>query len=203
MLQIGKKATGDPWRDHYITPKNILNCVETFSALLNCKGFYDPCPQNPTFDGLQQTWKPVSTGHKVVYVNPPFSEYSTWLSEGISQYKKALFYKEDMNLIYVCNTTCEVGWYRKALTSANIELRTNYRIKFIHPITKEPAKNPRCSNTFFYFGNNKLEFIKAFQTQGFFLDLDTWKSQNQTLCPNFMEYLNENNNSRITRNNKP
>ena len=181
MLQQGKKATGESWRDNYITPQHIFDCVNAYSDSIRETGFFDPCPENPIFNGLERSWQSDFTNHKVVYINPPFSEYSSWLDKGIREYKISKELNQKLSLIYVCNTACEVKWYRRALANASVELRTNYRVKFIHPKTKILTSSPRSSNTFFYFGENKFEFVKAFKDQGYFLDLDTWRIQKNSL----------------------
>lgn len=179
MLQIGVSATKESWRDNYITPLEIIDSINRFADAINSPGFFDPCPQNPQEDGLLLNWS--NKSQNLVYINPPFSKYASWLHKGLEYINK-------VDMIFVCNTACETKWYRKALSYANVELRTNFRIKFIDPRTKEPAENPRCSNTFFYFGKNKMEFIKKFSKYGVGLDLDLWRVNISQIFPNFMEF---------------
>ncbi len=43
---------------------------------------FDPCPANPTFDGLKVEWG------KSNYVNPPYSDVERWLEKAVIEYKK-------------------------------------------------------------------------------------------------------------------
>lgn len=45
-------------------------------------GYYDPCPTNPDFDGLEIEWK----DHN--FVNPPYSQISKWLEKAFVERKK-------------------------------------------------------------------------------------------------------------------
>lgn len=187
MLQIGFKSTGERWRDNYITPPDIVETVKLFCRSVGETDYFDPCPINPKEDGLKTNW--VSSS-KVIYVNPPFSDYSTWLNRGIfhKEFINTIEETPDINLIYICNTSCETQWYRNALSHANVELRTNFRVKFIDPQTNKPATSPPRSNTFFYFGKHKLEFIKCFSKYGIGLDLDLWRANISQIFPDFKEF---------------
>ena len=58
--------------DHWATPKDI------YDKYMNA-GFFDPCPLNATFDGLDPNfdWK------KKTYVNPPYSDIRSWLGKAL------------------------------------------------------------------------------------------------------------------------
>jgi len=43
---------------------------------------FDPCPANPTFDGLEVEWGQNN------YVNPPFNDLRRWLTKAVTEYKK-------------------------------------------------------------------------------------------------------------------
>ena len=51
-----------PIHDDWETPKEILESIRREFG-----EFFDPCPINPSFDGLKIEWKGVN------YVNPPYS----------------------------------------------------------------------------------------------------------------------------------
>lgn len=64
-------------RDNWKTPKKFyeeLNKEFQFD--------FDPCPPNPTFDGLNIDWK------KCNFVNPPYSEIKKWAKKGYEEYLK-------------------------------------------------------------------------------------------------------------------
>lgn len=55
---------------------NFLNSIFHFD--------FDPCPVNPTFDGLSDEVK----WGKINFVNPPFSEISKWVKKALSEKEK-------------------------------------------------------------------------------------------------------------------
>ena len=65
------------------------------------KGWYDPCPVNPTFNGLENEWKEKN------FVNPPYSEIEKWVDKAIEQAKKG---KESTLLIPARTDT---KWFMK------------------------------------------------------------------------------------------
>lgn len=44
--------------------------------------YFDPCPSNPTFDGLAIQW------HEFNFVNPPYDDKVEWILKAIEQQKK-------------------------------------------------------------------------------------------------------------------
>lgn len=71
MDKVLFSKNSDNWR----TPKIIY---EYYMKL----GFYDPCPYESEFDGLQIEWKEKN------FVNPPYSQISKWVDKSIEQNKK-------------------------------------------------------------------------------------------------------------------
>ncbi len=69
LADSGAKASKENWRDNYQTPQYILDCVDKLYG----GEWFDPCPANPDFDGLDMFWD-----YKKVYVNPPFSKHKEW-----------------------------------------------------------------------------------------------------------------------------
>ena len=45
--------------------------------------FFDPCPENPTFDGLTADW----SRDLLNYVNPPYSNLRTWTAKCVQEFK--------------------------------------------------------------------------------------------------------------------
>lgn len=50
--------------------------------LLGVRGFFDPCPCKPVFNGLKVPWGNIN------YVNPPFSQAITWIKKAIYERQK-------------------------------------------------------------------------------------------------------------------
>ena len=48
--------------DNWATPKDLLEKIRSEFG-----DYFDPCPLNATFDGLNIDWKPIN------YINPPYS----------------------------------------------------------------------------------------------------------------------------------
>lgn len=68
--------------DHGGTPEWLLNQIkEEFNII------FDPCPNNPTFDGLSLDWSKLN---QTIYVNPPYSRgnISKWVKKCYDEYLK-------------------------------------------------------------------------------------------------------------------
>lgn len=61
--------------DNWATPSKLYEKFIKF-------GFYDPCPINPTIDGLTSEWKEKN------FVNPPYSKLKEWIKKSIVENKK-------------------------------------------------------------------------------------------------------------------
>lgn len=60
--------------DYWRTPPSIWSIISREYGTV-----FDPCPANPTFDGLTIPW------HAVNYVNPPYSAIETWLRKALHE----------------------------------------------------------------------------------------------------------------------
>lgn len=81
--------------DDVATPK------EFYEALNELYRFdFDPCPQNPEFDGLEVPWGQMN------FVNPPFSKISKWVRKGVEELRLG---KKSVFLISV-RTTSKYWW---------------------------------------------------------------------------------------------
>lgn len=60
-------------KNDYETPQKIKKRFE---------GFFDPCPKDADFNGLQVPW------HLNNYVNPPFDEKEKWILKAIAEMRK-------------------------------------------------------------------------------------------------------------------
>ena len=84
-------------KDDYNTPKWLMDVFD---------GWFDPCPNNPNFDGLIMDWKEKN------YVNPPYSNPLPWVEKAIEENKKG---KRVVMLLRVDTST---KWFAK-LVEAN------------------------------------------------------------------------------------
>ena len=84
------------------TPDDVLDHVhQTYGE------FYDPCPPNPTRDGLITDWKQMN------YVNPPFAEVEDWLAKTLEQHAKG---RSTVLLLHA--RTC-AGWFHHYVLKAH------------------------------------------------------------------------------------
>lgn len=97
--------------DIHITPDNVF--IEIWNQWgIYKEDFFDPCPLNPKFDGLNIDWKPLN------YVNPPYSNLKDWVD-------KAYFEtKQGRKTIMLLPSKTEQGFF-------HFLLEKNYEIKWI------------------------------------------------------------------------
>ena len=65
-------------RDQFArTPKVLLDAI---CHMVNENALFDPCPVNPTFDGLDVHWQSAN------YCNPPFQHATTWARKAVKEH---------------------------------------------------------------------------------------------------------------------
>ena len=82
------------------------------------KNHFDPCPPNPTFNGLKIGWK------NPAYVNPPYSNPLPWIKKAIEESKKGV------NVIMLLRVDPSTNWYRLLIEEDVYIAFFNRRIKF-------------------------------------------------------------------------
>lgn len=67
--------------EHGGTPEEIYNYLKHNGYEISD---FDPCPNNPEFDGLEIEWP-----HETIYVNPPYSrgQLSKWVKKCYDEYR--------------------------------------------------------------------------------------------------------------------
>jgi len=67
--------------EHGGTPKEIYDYLKKNGYEISD---FDPCPNNPTFDGLEIEWP-----NETIYVNPPYSrgQLSKWVKKCYDEYR--------------------------------------------------------------------------------------------------------------------
>lgn len=106
--------------DNWQTPKYFLEGIRRSYG-----EYFDPCPPNPTFDGLAIDW-PLD---KPVFVNPPYGDIKTWAKKCAEQSNRGVFV-----LLLIPARTCTAYFHDYILPYADIEFIRG-RIKFEHPLT--------------------------------------------------------------------
>ena len=88
--------------DLWKTPKFIYDCFIK-------KGYFDPCPENPKFDGLNINW------HLWNFVNPPYSKISQWIDKALDQRKNYC------NSVLLIPARTDTKWFKK-LVENNVDI---------------------------------------------------------------------------------
>lgn len=149
ILVTGDKATGEKWRDNWITPDYIKDLVRA------CFGtdFFDPCPENPTKDALTIPWEPFS------FINGPYSEFKAgkWLDHGLQQPSPQ---------IWLAFSNTETVWWQRLAKSSTAICFVKKRIRFIDPRTYEKSEKPTQASTIFYRGDSPYSFKRHFDDMG-------------------------------------
>lgn len=138
--KMGSQQTGEKWRDFYQTPGYILDAVKNFYG----GEFFDPCPVNPTFDGLSTVWQPNS------FINPPFSDYKSWVTHGL---------KQSTPQLWICNHNHDTAWFRLLLDYSIAMVLLQKRVKFIDPLTGTPSASTaigKCQTIILIDSHNSL-----------------------------------------------
>lgn len=136
--------------DLWYTPPAVWEAVMAFMG----PDYFDPCPSNPTFDGLEIGWK------RDCYINPPYSEKlkRQFIDKAIEQYCGGRF----LWMLNYANSV-DIGDIHKKASAVLLPFK---RFKFIpgHPSLK--VSSPRYNNIMILWGDN-TGFEKSFGHLGF------------------------------------
>lgn len=80
--------------------------------------FFDPCPLNPEFNGLEIEWEEWN------FVNPPYSNPLIWVKKAIEESKKG------KHVILLLKNDCSTKWYRLLQENNAHFFYCNERVKF-------------------------------------------------------------------------
>ncbi len=120
---------GTPKLDKTETPQEIKD---------KFKGYFDPCPKNPKFNGLMIDWK----AHN--FVNPPYSEKDLWI-------KKAIYESLKGNTsVLLLPATPDLGWFHDLI------LPYCDGIEWIRGRLKFKGFDPRTGSMFVTFRGKKF-----------------------------------------------
>ena len=79
---------------YWETPKDFLDKLKAEFGDL-----FDPCPHNPTFDGLTIDWGVVS------YCNPPYNDIANWIKKGYIEFQKG------KTIIFLLPVRTDTRWF--------------------------------------------------------------------------------------------
>jgi hypothetical protein len=82
------------------------------------KNHFDPCPENPQFNGLEIDWSGPA------FVNPPYSKPILWVKKAIEQHQRGV------DVVMLLRVDVSTEWY-KLLIEANAHFAYfNERLRF-------------------------------------------------------------------------
>lgn len=135
-------------KDCWQTPPWLLALMDEFFE----GQWFDPCPVNPTFDGLAVKWP------EKCFINPPFSQYLKWAEHGFVQ---------PLEQIWICHHDSSTQRMQTLFPGAALCLLYN-RVSFINPETGLPKGTDIAkSQTLIYRGNKSSRFADVFNRYGF------------------------------------
>jgi len=92
---------------------------------------FDPCPTDPTFNGLHIAWKERN------FVNPPYSEVARWVQKGFNESLKGKL------VVFLVAARTDTQWFHKYALKYATEIRfIKGRLKFRG--AKDSAPFPSC-----------------------------------------------------------
>ena len=82
------------------------------------RGYFDPCPVNPEFDGLNIEWKLYN------FVNPPYSQIDEWLEKAYMEREKEHY------SVFLLPVRSDTKWFRKLMENGCCIVLIQGRLKF-------------------------------------------------------------------------
>jgi site-specific DNA-methyltransferase (adenine-specific) len=108
--------------DYWLTPPDILADLEKKYG-----DYFDPCPRNPDFDGLEIDWP----RHGWVYVNPPYSNITEWAKKAYHEHLKGC------NVIMLIPARTDTRYFHDYINEKAEIKFIKGRLKYVNPITGE------------------------------------------------------------------
>lgn len=159
------QAEKDTWQ----TPPGILSAFAEHDPIDT-----DPCAGPETRIGREYNWTIEDDGlawpwEGTVFVNPPFSDKTTWLDEVLSRLESG-----EVNRAYVLlpDSTDVQSWFHgQIVPNANYVWFAEGRVKFINPDTGKVAKNPTGGTCIAMFGEEPpVEMLRWFADNGWLVE---------------------------------
>ncbi len=117
---------------HFCSAKDEWNTPKSFYQALDSefKFNFDPCPENPKFDGLAVDWG------SITFCNPPYSKLYDWLKKGFEEFSKG-----KTVVFLIPSRTDTRAWHEFVMKAAEIRFIKG-RLKFGD--AKNSAPFPSC-----------------------------------------------------------
>ena len=113
--------------DNWMTPTNFLDKItEEFGD------YYDPCPPNPTEDGLSIDWPT----NKAVFVNPPYSEIARWCEKCKEQFDRGC------TILLLIPARTDTRYFHDYIVDIADVRFIKGRLKFVHPDGRKDKSAP-------------------------------------------------------------
>ncbi len=105
--------------DIHLTPDRVWDMIREYYGYQQ-EEFFDPCPVNPQFNGLDIDW------YRLNYINPPYSNLPLWVEKAISHSKNSNYSVSIMLL--PCKT--DQQWFHDIIENNFKILWIRRRLKF-------------------------------------------------------------------------
>lgn len=117
-----KKPLFSSVRMDWRTPKAVYQVLDAEF------GFdFDPCPPNPSFDGLEAEWGDVN------FVNPPYgNELPKWIRKGFEEWKKG------KTVVFLIPSRTDTIWWHDYCMKASEIRYIRGRLKFDDHVSSAP-----------------------------------------------------------------
>ena len=94
---------------------------------------FDPCPSDPSFDGLKVDWGQSN------FVNPPYSQTTKWCEKALIESHKGKI------VVMILRLDASTRWFRD-IVLPNAEVRLFFdRIWFVNPSTGKASRSDHAS----------------------------------------------------------
>tara|TARA_R110000751_G_scaffold62159_1_gene128452 strand:+ start:1155 stop:1631 length:477 start_codon:yes stop_codon:yes gene_type:complete len=122
--------------DYWMTPPDLLRKLN-----LRYGGLFDPCPRNPSFNGLEIDW-PLD---KICFVNPPYSNLADWTK------KCQVEWRRGAKIILLMPARTDTKYFHNYVNGCcQIEFIKG-RLKFVNPISGEAGKSAPFPSILCYY----------------------------------------------------
>lgn len=110
---------------------------------------FDPCPEDPDFDGLNISWK------SPAFCNPPYSEPHKWVHKAVEEQAKGV------DVILLLKVDPSTKWYRMLVEHKAHFSYFNERLRFVHQKSGKFGGSSNFANMLVYLeaknGNSKIK----------------------------------------------